>query len=193
MKFCVIMSSPRINGNTAELCKPFIARLEERGIEVEYLKLSVMSVNPCLACYACQDVSGAYGCVQDDDDMNEIVRIIEECDCIVLATPIYSFFCTADMKAFLDRHYGMNKFYGTATGSLWKGKHVAIIATHGYEADYALTPFATAVERLCEHSGLVYDGAYSVRDEDDIASFRTEAAVEGAKAFADRLADGLAQ
>ena len=193
MKFCVINGSPRINGNTAELCKPFLARLEERGVEVEYLRLVTMSVNGCMGCYSCQDVSGSYGCVQDDDDMEEIVKAIQESDCVVLATPIYSFFCTSEMKAVLDRHYGMNKFYGTATGSLWKGKHIAILATHGYEAERALTPFASGIEMLCEHSGLVYDGAYSVRDEDDLASFRTEEAIAGARAFADRLVDGISK
>ena len=95
------------------------------------------------------------------------------------------------MKNVLDRHYGLNKFYGSAEGSLWAGKHVAILATHGYDAAYAAEPFETGVRRLCEHSGLVYEGMYSVRDEDDLASFRTESAVAGAKAFAGKLAGSL--
>lgn len=193
MKFCVIMGSPRINGNTAELCKPFLARLEELGAEVEYMKLVTMDVNPCIGCYTCQDVSGSYGCVQDDDDMADIVRAIQAADCVVLATPIYAWYCPSKLKAVLDRHYGMNKFYGTATGSLWEGKHIAVLATHGYEADYALEPFVTGIERLCKHCGLVYDGAFSVRDTDDIASFQTEEAVDGARAFAERLVKDLSE
>jgi len=191
MNFCVIMGSPRVNGNTAELCKPFIARLEEQGMEVEYLKLATMEINPCLGCYSCQNVSGDYGCVQDDDDMLEVVRAMQAADCIVLATPIYAWYCPARMKAVLDRHYGMNKYYGSGSGSLWAGKHVAIIATHGYEADYALEPFVTGVERLCVHSELIFDGVYSVRDEDDLASFQTEEAIQGAKDFADKLISRL--
>ena len=41
---------------------------------------------------------------------------------IVLATPIYSWYCAAPMKNLLDNHYGLNKYYGSATGSLWAGK-----------------------------------------------------------------------
>lgn len=186
MRFCVIMGSPRANGNTAELCKPFLERLQERGAETEYIVLNGMNINPCLGCYACQNVEGSYGCVQHDG-MYDIVRAIQTADCIVLAAPIYSFYCPTQMKSVLDRHYGLNKFYGSAEGSLWKGKHVAVLATHGYDAEYGLTPFAMGVRRLCEHSDLVYDGEYSVRDEDDLASFRTEEAVKGAKEFADRL------
>ena len=33
MKILVLMGSPRLTGNTAELCKPFMARLEERSAE----------------------------------------------------------------------------------------------------------------------------------------------------------------
>lgn len=190
MRILILMGSPRINGNTAELCKPFIARLRERGAEVSYIPVEKKKINPCLGCYACQDVEGEYGCVQKDD-MQEIVREITAADCIVFATPIYSWYCPAKLKAVLDRHYGLNKFYGSAQGSLWAGKKAAIIATHGYEGDYATSPFETGIKRLCEHSGLEYIGMYSVQDEDNLASFRTESAVNGAREFADKLVQAL--
>lgn len=40
---------------------------------------------------------------------------------------------------------------------------------------------------LCKHSGLEYVGLYSVQDEDNLASFQTEEAIAGARAFARRL------
>lgn len=91
------------------------------------------------------------------------------------------------MKTMLDRHYGLNKFYGSAQGSLWAGKRLAILATHGYEGDDATGPFVTGMKRLCEHSGLIYAGLYSVRDTDDLASFQTAQAIAGAQAFARSL------
>ena len=106
---------------------------------------------------------------------------------IVLATPIYAWYCAAPMKNVLDRHYGLNKFYGSAEGSLWAGKRVAILATHGYDGTYATDPFEMGVERLCRHSGLTYVGLYSVQDEDNLASFQTVEAVEGARQFARKL------
>lgn len=186
MKILILMGSPRLNGNTAELCKPFIKRLEERGAQVSYIPVEELDISPCRGCYACQQVSGEYGCVQRDD-MYEIVREMIAADCIILATPIYSWYCPAKLKAVLDRHYGLNKYYGSAKGSLWAGKKVGIIATHGYEGDYATSPFETGVERLCKHSNLEYVGMYSVQDEDDLASFQTESAVAGAGEFADRI------
>lgn len=186
MNVLILMGSPRLQGNTAELCKPVMAELEKCGAQVRYMTLADKDIRPCRGCYACQQVSGAYGCPQKDD-MEAVVNGICWADCIILATPIYAWYCTAPMKAVLDRHYGLNKFYGSAEGSLWAGKRVAILATHGYEGDYATSPFETGVQRLCAHSALEYAGMYSVQDTDDLASFQTEEAVSGAKVFARRL------
>lgn len=186
MKVLILMGSPRKISNTAKLCEPFIDELKVNNAEVRYMALAEKKISPCLGCYACQNVEGEYGCVQKDD-MYEVADGIQWADCIVLATPIYAWYCTASMKAVLDRHYGLNKFYGSAEGSLWSGKNVAIIATHGYEGDYATSPFETGIQRLCAHSALEYLGMYSVEDEDDLASFTTEEAVKGAREFAQKL------
>ena len=186
MNFCILMGSPRLKGNTAELLKPFIDELKENEVEVSYITLSDKNILPCKGCYICQDVNDKYGCIQQDDVLDIIENIIVA-DCIVLATPIYSWYCTAPMKALLDRHYGLNKFYGSAEGSLWEGKKVAIISTHGYDAEYGAGPFSTGIERLCKHSNLEYMGIYSVRDEDNLASFQTDAAMVGARTYALKL------
>lgn len=186
MKFCIIMGSPRLAGNTAELCKPFIAELEENNAEVKYITLADKSIKPCKGCYACQDIDGEYGCVQKDD-MQSVVDEIIKSDCIVLATPIYSWYCAADMKSLLDRHYGLNKYYGSANGSLWAGKSLALLLTHGYDREYATEPFVMGIKRLCIHSNLNYLGMYSVQDEDNLASFQTEEAISGAREFARSL------
>ena len=43
------------------------------------------------------------------------------------------------------------------------------------------------IQRLCKHSNLTYVGLYSVQDEDNLASFQTEEAINGAKAFARKV------
>ncbi|MBQ7346038.1 MAG: flavodoxin family protein [Oscillospiraceae bacterium] len=184
MNVLILMGSPRLKGNTAELCKPFMEELEANGASVRYVTLADKDIRPCKGCYACQEVSGDHGCCQKDEMP---VADILWADLIVLATPIYAWYCAAPMKNVLERHYGFNKYYGSAQGSLWAGKKVAILATHGYEGAYATDPFELGVERLCKHSDLTYVGLYSVQDEDDLASFQTEEAIAGAKAFARKM------
>ncbi len=186
MNILILMGSPRLRGNTAELCKPFMEELKENSAQIHYVTLADKNIHPCKGCYVCQEVSGEYGCIQKDD-MYSIVEEMQWAELIVLATPIYTWYCAAPMKNVLDRHYGLNKYYGSASGSLWEGKKVAIIATHGYDSAYAADPFVMGVERLCKHSNLTYMGMYSVQDEDDLASFRTAEAVAGAKEFARKL------
>ena len=186
MNVLILMGSPRLRGNTAELCKPFVEELKVNGAVVRYVTLADKNINPCKGCYVCQEVSGSYGCCQKDDMP---VADILWADLIVLATPIYAWYCAAPMKNVLDRHYGFNKFYGNAEGSLWAGKKVAILATHGYDGAYATDPFEMGIQRLCKHSNLTYGGLYSVQDEDNLASFQAGEAIAGAKAFARKLMD----
>lgn len=140
MKFTILMGSPRLQGNTAVLCRPFVEELKWCGAEVRYITLADKQILPCRGCYACQNVQGQYGCVLHDD-MQQIADDLIWSDCIVLAAPIYAWYCPTSMKLVLDRHYGLNKFYGTAQGSLWAGKRLALLLTHGYEREYATQPF----------------------------------------------------
>lgn len=186
MKYAILMGSPRLNGNTAELCKPFMEELRAHDAELRYITLADRNIAACMGCYACQNIAGEYGCIQKDD-MHHIADAVIWADCIVLATPIYTWYCTSQMKAVLDRHYGLNKFYGSAEGSLWEGKKVALILTHGYDVEYATEPFVTGIKRLCQHSNLEYIGMYSVRDKDNLVSFQTAEAISGVKEFAETI------
>ena len=183
MRICILNGSPRLNGNTAELGKPFVEELTSGGAKLDIFTLAKMNVSSCKGCYHCQNVPDVYGCFQKDD-MQEIAGVIQNSDLIVLATPIYTWYCTTELKAVLDRFYGFAKYYRSATGNLVEGKRVAILATHGYDASYAADPFVIGIQRMCELYHMHYDGMFSVRDVDDLASFQTKKAQSGAREFA---------
>ena len=186
MKFTVLMGSPRLQGNTATLCRPFLEELRACGAQVRYVTLADKRILPCRGCYVCQNVQDEYGCVLHDD-MSPIVEYLLWSDCIVLAAPIYTWYCPTAMKLVLDRHYGLNKFYGSVRGSLWAGKRLALLLTHGYEREYATQPFLLGIQRFCEHSRLHYGGMYSVQDTDGPEVFCSQEAERGARAFARTL------
>ncbi len=175
-----------MNGNTATLLKPFVDELQSQGMKTEVMALAGKTIAGCKGCYKCQNVQDAYGCVQKDD-MQEAVEMIVSSDLIVLATPIYTWYCTVEMKALLDRHFGLNKYYGKAKGSLWAGKSIAILATHGYERDYACTPFETGIKCLCEHSHLKYLGLYSAIDDDETGFALNDEIEDGVRKYAKSL------
>ena len=127
-KACILLASPRKQGNTAALTAPFAAELERLGWSCRTVWLYDLELRPCRACRVCQQDWTVFGCPQEDD-MQEIFDSVLACDLLVLATPIYSWYCTPPMKAVLDRLvYGMNKYYGREKGpSLWEGKPVALM------------------------------------------------------------------
>ena len=90
---------------------------------------------------------------------------VMDCGCVILATPIYAWYCTPPMKALLDRLvYGMNKFYGREKGpSLWQGKAMALLMTCGYRPEKGCDLFEEGMRRYCKHSGLRYLGSHAER------------------------------
>lgn len=114
----ILMGSPRKGGNTAALLTPFCRELEGSGAQTETVWLYDRHIEPCVACRACQRDWTKFGCSRQDDVQGIFDRVLAA-DLLVLATPIYSWYCTPPMKALLDRLvYGINKYYGTEKGAL---------------------------------------------------------------------------
>ena len=104
----ILMGSPRKGGNTAALLTPFCRELEGSGAQTETVWLYDRHIEPCVACRACQRDWTTFGCSRKDDVQGIFDRVLAA-DLLVLATPIYSWYCTPPMKALLDRLvYGMN-------------------------------------------------------------------------------------
>jgi Multimeric flavodoxin WrbA len=189
MDVCILMGSPRKEGNTAALLGPFTQELEARGCRCETVWLYGRDLRPCVACRACQRDWTAFGCPQPDG-MQEIFDRVLRCDLLVLATPIYSWYCTPPMKAVLDRLvYGMNKYYGEKRGpSLWEGKPVALVSTCGYPPEKGADLWEEGVRRYCRHSRLRYAGMLTERHMGYDTVFMDAEKEARARAFAARLA-----
>ena len=164
MNISVLEGSPRRNGNTAALLEPFCEELHRGGGEVKRIFLHDRDLRPCVACRFCQADWTGFGCSRYDE-MQEIFEAIMAADLIVIATPIYSWYCTPPVKAVLDRMmYGMNKFYGESRGpALWAGKAVALLMTCGYEPERGCDLFVEGMERYCKHSELRFLGSHAER------------------------------
>lgn len=192
MKICILFSSPRKNGNTASLLTPFKERMEESGHTCTQLDLYDMDLLPCMACRECQQDWTAPGCIRNDD-MDAVFSTVLESDMILLASPIYAWYCTAPLKAALDRMvYALNKYYGDKKGpSIWKGRKVAIITTCGYRPEKGADLWKEGMKRYCKHSGLEYAGMLAERHLGYDTVFMNEEKAQHARDFADRLMGAL--
>ena len=188
MNVCILMGSPRKEGNTAALLKPFCEELSKSGAAVEVHWLYDLDLRPCLACRSCQKDWSIFGCAQKDDGQMLFDRIMAA-DLIVLATPIYSWYCTPPMKALMDRMvYGMNKYYGEEKGpSLWAGKAAALLTTCGYRPEKGADLFEEGLRRYCRHSALRYLGSHAERHLGYATVFMDEEKERRVREFARQL------
>lgn len=101
MKIVAIVGSPRPRGNTNYLVDQALAEADKLGVETEKIMLSQYTVNPCQGHDNCATQTE---CLQKDD-APWILEKFRQADGVILATPVYYFYMTAQMKAFVDRHY----------------------------------------------------------------------------------------
>lgn len=99
MRILIISSSPRKAGNSEVLCEQFAKGASEAGHEAETLLLRKMRIAPCRACYTCMET---HTCAIQDD-MKEVFQKLQAADVIVLASPVYFYSISTQMKAVIDR------------------------------------------------------------------------------------------
>lgn len=95
----IISSSPRHNGNSDLLCQSFAKGAKESGNNVEIVYLVDLKINYCLGCYACTNTNKCF----QKDDFNIISDKMLKADVIVLATPVYFYSMSGQLKVFIDR------------------------------------------------------------------------------------------
>lgn len=118
-----LQGSPRLNGNTALLLDTFLNGVGEadEGVRTERLNTAELNVAPCRGCSACKEKEAL--CIIRDD-MDQLYPLIREASLIILASPIYWWHMTAQMKACIDRIYAMDF-------SSFKGKQIGFLSTFG--------------------------------------------------------------
>lgn len=104
MKILVLTGSPHKHGSTDLLAERFIQGAQEAGHTVERFDAAFAEIHPCLGCDRC---GGKQHCVQHDDIPALLDRLLDA-DMVVLATPLYYFGMSAQIKMVIDRFYAVN-------------------------------------------------------------------------------------
>ena len=94
-----LQGSPRKKGNTHILLSAFLEEAEALGARTRQVRVPGKEISPCQECGACE--RKGYCAIQDD--MQEIYPLLWEADLLVLATPIFFYGPTAQIKALIDR------------------------------------------------------------------------------------------
>ena len=95
----IISSTPRKGGNSDILCDEFAAGAKEVGNKVEKVRIADKKIGYCTGCYACQKT----GACAIKDDAKKVIDKMMAADVIVLASPVYFYSISAQLKALFDR------------------------------------------------------------------------------------------
>ena len=99
-KIIILTGSVRKGGNTELLARAFAAGAEKNN-DVEIVSVADVKVNPCTGCDSCFTRDGN-SCVQHDD-MAGIYEKLKTSDMLVIASPVYFYGISAQLKAIIDR------------------------------------------------------------------------------------------
>jgi len=94
-----LQGSPRKKGNTSKLLSAFLDEAKNMGAYTQYLDVPRMNINPCQGCGNCEKKAF---CIIDDE-MQQVFPLLRKADVVVLASPVFFYGVTAQLKCLVDR------------------------------------------------------------------------------------------
>lgn len=99
-KIVILVGSMRKGGNTDLLARAFSEGASKNN-DVEIVSVADYKVNPCIGCNSCF-TRKENKCFQNDD-MGIIYEKLRTADIVVIASPVYFYGISAELKAIIDR------------------------------------------------------------------------------------------
>ena len=137
----ILAGSPRKVSSTDSLVAAFTEGVKKAGHTVTTFRVADMKVGGCLGCAHCFQEVGV--CIQKDD-MQTILDALRKADTIVLASPVYYWGVTSQLKCVIDRTYALLK-EGSSI------KHAALLMTCGDDTSTAADPSIAMFRQICSY------------------------------------------
>ncbi len=93
-----INGSPR-KGNSYKLLLNFLKGAQDKGYEIKLIDACNLNISPCLECGYCSKK----GFCRINDEMNDIRNQLENCHHIAVASPVFFFGVSSQLKILIDR------------------------------------------------------------------------------------------
>jgi multimeric flavodoxin WrbA len=130
LRILAIMGSPRIKGNADLLLDEALKGAQSQHAEFEKIVVDKLKIAPCRE---------YYGCLEDGncvirDDMDDIYPKLISAEALIVASPIYFYGVSAQLKALIDRCqaiWARKYVLKTLNIPLRKGAFIAVGATRG--------------------------------------------------------------
>lgn len=99
MKVLLVNGSPNAKGCTYTALEEVANTLRQEGVETEIIQVGNKDIRGCIACRSCK----TKGKCVFDDLVNEVAPKFQECDGIVIGSPVYYASANGTLVSFIDR------------------------------------------------------------------------------------------
>lgn len=144
-RIVILNGSPRAAGNTAALIRAFTRGAEEAGHEVQCFDLQKLNIHPCLGCCG-GGKDPESPCVQKDD-MERIYPAYQAADVVCLASPLYYWTISGQLKCAFDRLFAVAECNADYANP--RKECALLMAAEGYGFEESVYWY----DRLMEHLG----------------------------------------
>lgn len=160
----VIFGSSRNDGNTRQALELVLASIPHDFTDLEALKITPFD----------------YGNLNQNDDFLPLMEKILKYDDIILATPVYWYAASAQMKTFIDRWSDLltiRKDLGTQLAN----KNLFVICSYGTEFPLGCASFEAPLRLTSDYMNMNYGGCFYYysgnppkTDDQEVIEFRTK-------------------
>ena len=131
-KIVILNGSPRRKGNTSALVRAFTEGAESAGHTVTEFFLDEMNIHGCKGCFGGHSGKDS-PCVQKDD-MDKVYPAVKESDVIILATPLYYWNMSGQIRTAVDRLFALEEGDGNLLRGQGRASALLMVAEgHGFE------------------------------------------------------------
>lgn len=169
MQITTLLGSARKKGNTATVLGCVEEKLKSLGHEVERIYLNSKSIGGCLGCDKCMENPNEIACVQKDDAVDIMEKMISS-DVVLFASPIYFWSFSSQTKALIDRCYSLvSNYQSHEHKSLLKRRRMGLLVTGEDAYEQNAEDMFKAFDRIVDYfiarkTGELYIGGCTVPD-----------------------------
>jgi|GEM_PF-382734 multimeric flavodoxin WrbA len=143
----VILGSARGDGKTQQALDLVLGDLSYEKVDLSQLKIQYFD----------------YQTSQVDDDFIPLIKKLVACDDIILATPVYWYAASAQMKTFIDRFSDLLGFH-RELGKKLAGKNVFLVCSYGSDYPLGCASFEVPIRMMCDYMNMNYGGCLYTRE-----------------------------
>ncbi|MCP3892204.1 MAG: flavodoxin family protein [Desulfobulbaceae bacterium] len=149
MKVLAISGSPRKSGNTETVISTMTGILEEKGYDIEFIRLNDFPLQGCQACKYCRTKGDK--CLLDDG-ISDLLEKLKEADRVIIGAPNYMGAVSGQLKIFLDRMYSLKD--SNRISRVAKGAKGVLVFAQGHSNRDAYEKSYSSVMKIVESNNI---------------------------------------